>query len=196
MATARTNSKGQVTFKVRWPKDTKARVYRVKSSKRGSLPALVSASFSITALPKPSAATPAASVVATPSTTRPKKKSTVKVTVQVTPAKKSVTVRRQMLIKGKWKTLATARTNAKGQATFTYRWPKDTKTRAYRVTTKKRGSLPAMRTAHLHAQGSVGVAGPAGRPCCHSIQAGNARSMTQDGLVRPRTAGTWCQPGT
>ncbi len=153
LAKARTNSKGQVTFKVKWPRDTKARVYRVRSSKKGSLPAQISASFSMSAVPKPVAATPAQSVVATPSTRSPKKKSKVSVAVKVTPAKKSVKVRRQMLIKGKWKTLATARTNSKGTVTFRFTWPKDTKTRAYRVTTKKRGSLPAMRTATFTLKG-------------------------------------------
>ncbi|MGB7982202.1 MAG: hypothetical protein WCF36_15580 [Candidatus Nanopelagicales bacterium] len=153
MDTARTDAKGKVTFEVRWPKDTKARAYRVKSSAKGSLAKGVSASLSMSAVPKPSAATPARSVVAKPSTRSPKQKSKVTVSVRVTPATKSVRVRRQMLVKGTWTTMDTARTNAKGKATFSFTWPKDTRTRAYRVTTTKRGSLPAMRTATFTLKG-------------------------------------------
>ncbi len=51
-------------------------------------------------------------VEARPSTLTPKKGKKVKVRVQVTPGKKSVTVRRQMLVKGKWKTMSTKRTSS------------------------------------------------------------------------------------
>jgi spore germination protein YaaH len=81
-----------------------------------------------------------------PSTLTPKKGKKVTVRVQVTPGKKSVTVRRQMLVKGKWKTMATKRTTSKGKATFTFRWPKSTTSRTYRITTKKKGALPAGRS--------------------------------------------------
>jgi hypothetical protein len=78
-----------------------------------------------------------------PSTLTPKKGTKVKIRVQVSPAKKSVTVRRQMLVKGKWKTMSTKRTTAKGKVTFTFTWPKQKTSRTYRITTKKKGSLAA-----------------------------------------------------
>ena len=91
-------------------------------------------------------------VEARPSTLAPKRGKKVKVRVQVTPGKKSVTVRRQMLVKGKWKTMATKRTTAKGRVTFTFRWPKSKASRTYRITTKKKGALPAgeLRAVHAH----------------------------------------------
>ena len=82
-------------------------------------------------------------VEARPSTLTPKKGKKVKIGVQVSPAKKSVTVRRQMLVKGKWKTMSTKRTTAKGKVTFTFTWPKKKTSRTYRITTKKKGSLAA-----------------------------------------------------
>ena len=53
-------------------------------------------------------------VEARPSTLAPKRGKKVTVRVQVTPSKKSVTVRRQMLVKGKWKTMSTKRTTSQG----------------------------------------------------------------------------------
>ena len=88
-------------------------------------------------------------VEARPSTLAPKKGKKVKVRVQVTPGKKSVTVRRQMLVKGKWKTMSTKRTSSAGRVTFTFRWPKAKTSRTYRVTTKKKGALPAGRSAEF-----------------------------------------------
>jgi spore germination protein YaaH len=85
-------------------------------------------------------------VEARPSTLTPRRGKKVTVRVQVTPGKKSVTVRRQMLVKGTWKTLASKRTTAKGRVTFTFRWPKSKTSRTYRITTKKKGSLPAGRS--------------------------------------------------
>ncbi len=83
-------------------------------------------------------------VEARPSTLAPKRGKKVTVTVQVTP-RKSVTVRRQMLVKGKWRTMSTKRTSSKGRATFTFTWPKTKKkaTRTYRITSRKKGSVPA-----------------------------------------------------
>lgn len=96
----------------------------------------------------PPTVTPAVGTVveARPSTLTPKRGKKVKVRVQVMPGKKAVTVRRQMLVKGKWKTMATKRTTAKGQVTFTFRWPKATTSRTYRITTRKKGALPAGRS--------------------------------------------------
>jgi hypothetical protein len=96
----------------------------------------------------PPTVTPAVStlVEARPSTLTPKRGKKVTVRVQVSPGKKSVTVRRQMLVKGKWKTMATKRTTAKGRVTFTFRWPKAKTSRTYRITTKKKGALPAGRS--------------------------------------------------
>jgi hypothetical protein len=93
----------------------------------------------------PPIVTPAAStlVTAKPSTLAPKRGKKVKVRVQVSPVKKSVTVRRQMLVKGKWKTMSTKRTTSAGRVTFTFRWPKSKTSRTYRITTKKKGALPA-----------------------------------------------------
>lgn len=93
----------------------------------------------------PTIAVPAAAtlVEARPSTLKPKRGKKVSVRVQVTPSKKSVTVRRQMLVKGKWKTMSTKRTSTKGRVTFTFTWPKSTTSRTYRITTKKKGALPA-----------------------------------------------------
>ena len=85
-------------------------------------------------------------VEARPSTLTPKQGKKVKVRVQVTPGKKSVTVRRQMLVKGKWKTMSTKRTSSAGRVTFTFRWPKSKTSRTYRITTKKKGALPAGRS--------------------------------------------------
>jgi hypothetical protein len=82
-------------------------------------------------------------VTARPSTMRPKKGTKVKIRVQVTPKKKAVTVRRQMLVNGKWKTMSTKRTTARGKVTFTFTWPKTKTSRTYRITTKKKGSLAA-----------------------------------------------------
>ena len=64
----------------------------------------------------PPIATPAVSTVvqARPSTLAPKRGKMVKVRVQLTPVKKSVTVRRQMLVKGMWKTMSTKRTPPRG----------------------------------------------------------------------------------
>jgi spore germination protein YaaH len=87
---------------------------------------------------------PVSTVVrARPSTLTPKAGKKVKVRVQVTPAKKSITVRRQMLVKGKWRTKATKRTNSKGRVTFTFRWPKGDAARTYRITTRKKGVMTA-----------------------------------------------------
>lgn len=86
-------------------------------------------------------------VQARPSTLAPKRGKKVTVRVQVTPGRKSVTVRRQMLVKGSWKTMSTKRTNAKGRVTFTFRWLKSDASRTYRISTKKKGSLPAGRSA-------------------------------------------------
>jgi hypothetical protein len=82
-------------------------------------------------------------VTARPSTLRPKKGTKVKIRVQVAPKKKAVTVRRQMLVNGKWRTMSTKRTTAKGKVTFTFTWPKTKTSRTYRITTKKKGSLAA-----------------------------------------------------
>ena len=97
------------------------------------------------ALPVPSTAPLAATatvVEAGPSTLTPKKGAKVNVRVQVTPVRKSVTVRRQMLVKGKWKTVATKKTTRKGRVTFKFTWPKKKATRTYRITTKKKVTLP------------------------------------------------------
>jgi spore germination protein YaaH len=85
-------------------------------------------------------------VEAKPSTLTPKRGKKVKVRVQVAPVKKSVTVRRQMLVKGTWKTISTKRTTSAGRVTFTFRWPKSKTSRTYRITTKKKGALPAGRS--------------------------------------------------
>jgi len=85
-------------------------------------------------------------VEARPSTLTPKRGKKVTVRVQVSPSKKSVTVRRQMQVKGKWKTMSTKRTTSKGRVTFTFRWPKTKTSRTYRITTKKKGALPAGRS--------------------------------------------------
>jgi spore germination protein YaaH len=77
------------------------------------------------------------------STLAPKKGKKVKIRVQVTPGTKSVMVRRQMLVKGAWKTMSAKRTTAKGRVTFTFTWPKQKTSRSYRITTKKKGALPA-----------------------------------------------------
>ncbi len=82
-------------------------------------------------------------VEARPSTLTPKKGKKVKIRVLVSPAKKAITVRRQMLVKGKWKTMSTKRTTAKGKVTFTFTWPKKDTSRTYRITTKKKGALAA-----------------------------------------------------
>ena len=81
-----------------------------------------------------------------PSTLKPKKGKKVTVRVQVSPSKKSVTVRRQMLVKGTWKTMSTKRTTSKGRVTFSFTWPKAKTSRTYRITTKKKGALPAGRS--------------------------------------------------
>jgi hypothetical protein len=82
-------------------------------------------------------------VEASPSTLTPKKGKKVTVRVQVTPGTKSVTVRRQMLVKGRWKTMSTKRTTASGRVKFTFTWPKSKTSRTYRITTRKKGALPA-----------------------------------------------------
>jgi hypothetical protein len=96
--------------------------------------------------PPPLAPSPGTLVEARPSTLTPKKGKKVKIRVQVSPGKKSVTVRRQMLVKGTWKTMSTKRTTAKGKVTFTFTWPKKDTSRTYRITTKKKGALPAGRS--------------------------------------------------
>jgi spore germination protein YaaH len=93
--------------------------------------------------PTPPPAAVGTVVTARPSTLRPKKGTKVKIRVQVTPKKKAVTVRRQMLVNGKWRTMSTKRTTAKGKVTFTFTWPKTKTSRTYRITTKKKGSLAA-----------------------------------------------------
>ncbi len=52
-----------------------------------------------------------------------------------------------MLVRGSWKTMAKKRTTSKGKVTFTFRWPKDSVSRTYRVITKKKGSMPRGRSA-------------------------------------------------
>jgi spore germination protein YaaH len=99
-----------------------------------------------TAVP-PTASTTKVSVK--PSTTAPKKGKKVTLSVRVSPKKKSVVVKRQMLVNGKWKTMSTKRTNAKGRVTFTFRWPKKVTTNTYRVITTKKGSLPAGASAEF-----------------------------------------------
>jgi spore germination protein YaaH len=94
--------------------------------------------------PPPIAVPGAATLVeASPSTLTPKKGKKVTVRVQVTPGTKSVTVRRQMLVKGRWKTMSTKRTTASGRVKFTFTWPKSKTSRTYRITTRKKGALPA-----------------------------------------------------
>jgi spore germination protein YaaH len=78
-----------------------------------------------------------------PSTLAPRAGQKVTFRVQVTPRKGSITVRRQMLLRGTWTTMATKKTNAKGQVTFTFRWPKGMTSRTYRITTTTKGSVPA-----------------------------------------------------
>jgi spore germination protein YaaH len=48
MSTKRTNSKGRVTFTIRWPKKVTSNTYRVVTRKKGSLPAGTSAEFTLT----------------------------------------------------------------------------------------------------------------------------------------------------
>ena len=97
--------------------------------------------------PPPITAPAAATLIQVrPSTLKPKKGKKVTVRVQVSPSKKSVTVRRQMLVKGTWKTLSTKRTTSKGRVTFSFTWPKAKTSRTYRITTKKKGALPAGRS--------------------------------------------------
>ncbi len=91
----------------------------------------------------PAPAPVAAVVTARPSTLTPKGGRNVTVRVQVAPAKKSITVRRQMLVKGKWTTKSTKRTNTKGRVTFTFRWPKGQASRTYRITTRTKGAVAA-----------------------------------------------------
>lgn len=98
--------------------------------------------------PPPPAAT-ATKVSVKPSTTKPRKGKTVTLAVRVSPSKKSVLVKRQMLVKGTWKTMATKRTDAKGRVTFTFRWPKKVTANTYRVVTAKKGSLPAGSSAEF-----------------------------------------------
>jgi spore germination protein YaaH len=94
--------------------------------------------------PPPPVVSPSPPVVSvTPSTLTPKPGRTVRVKVALQPKKKSVTVRRQMLVGGKWKTLATKRTSAKGRVTFTIKWPRKATSNTYRIVTRKKGSLPA-----------------------------------------------------
>ena len=106
------------------------------------------AGMTFVAPPPPTSRSSASTVVeARPSTLTPKRGKKVTLRVQVTPGRKSVTVRRQMLVKGSWKTMSTKKTNAKGRVTFTFTWPKSDTSRTYRITTKKKGSLPAGRSA-------------------------------------------------
>ena len=78
-----------------------------------------------------------------PSTVTPKARAKVKVKVYLNTKKKRVKVRRQMLVDGRWKTMATKRTSAKGRVTFTFRWPRTPTENTYRIVTSKRGSLAA-----------------------------------------------------
>jgi hypothetical protein len=99
-----------------------------------------------TATPPPSTATPA-TVTVKVSTYTPKRGKKVKLRVYVKPAKKKVLVKRQMLVNGKWRTLAKKRTNSKGKVKFSIRWPKKGYTaNTYRIKTNKRGSLAAGRS--------------------------------------------------
>jgi spore germination protein YaaH len=82
-------------------------------------------------------------VVVKPSTLTPAPRARVSVKVQLTPKRKSVVVLRQMLVDGKWRTMARKRTTAKGRVTFTFRWPKDPTENTYRVITRKKGGLIA-----------------------------------------------------
>lgn len=77
------------------------------------------------------------------STLAPAPRAKVTLKVALTPKAKSVTVLRQMLVKGKWKTMAKKRTTSKGRVTFTFRWPKAPTGNTYRVITKKKGGLVA-----------------------------------------------------
>jgi spore germination protein YaaH len=90
---------------------------------------------------------PKVAVKASTLTPAPRAKLTLK--VALTPKAKSVTVVRQMLVKGKWKTMAKKRTTAKGRATFTFRWPKGPTENTYRVVTKKKGGLVAGASAEF-----------------------------------------------
>ena len=100
------------------------------------------ATTAVSAVPSSPPAT-AATLSVKASTLRPKpgKKVTLKVTVR--PKKKGVTVKRQMLVRGSWRTVATKRTTAAGKATFTVKWPKKRTTHTYRFVTTKKGALAA-----------------------------------------------------
>lgn len=91
--------------------------------------------------PAPPTAAAPVSIKVTPSTSKPRKGATIKVKVAISPATKKVKVLRQMKIDGKWRTVATKRTSAKGKATFTVHWPKKKVTYTYRIVTRKKGTL-------------------------------------------------------
>jgi 5-hydroxyisourate hydrolase-like protein (transthyretin family) len=82
-------------------------------------------------------------VVAKPSTLTPAPGATVVLKVRLTPKRQYVTVRRQMLVDGAWRTMATQQTNAKGRVTFTFQWPKAPTANTYRVITRKTDGLVA-----------------------------------------------------
>lgn len=58
-------------------------------------------------------------------------------------------VRRKMRWNGRWITKDVARTNAQGRVVFRVRWPNSAKKRTYQITTKKRGSLAAGKSARF-----------------------------------------------
>ena len=75
------------------------------------------------------------------STVTPKARAKVKLRVYLNTKKKAVKVRRQMLVDGRWKTMSTKRTTAKGRVKFTFRWPRSWTENTYRVVTSRRGNL-------------------------------------------------------
>jgi spore germination protein YaaH len=97
--------------------------------------------------PPPALTTP--TVKLKPSTLRPRPGQKVKFRVRITPATAKVKVKRKARLNGSWRTLAVKRTNAKGKARFTFRWPKSETSLKYRVITKKRGSLGPGRSAKI-----------------------------------------------
>ena len=107
------------------------------------------AATSPTSVPTTTSASTPATVAVKASTLRPKPGKKVTLTVKLSPKKKNVTVKRQMLVKGKWKTIATKRTSAKGKVTFTVKWPKKRTTNTYRIVTKKKGALAAGASAEF-----------------------------------------------
>ncbi len=81
------------------------------------------------------------------STLQPAAGQKVKLKVRLYPKRKRVVVKRQMLVDGRWKTLARKRSRSKGRVTFSIRWPTTPVSNTYRVVTKAKHGYGAGSSA-------------------------------------------------